>query len=100
MALRHTPCFAGYVPVKMVPRAGAHTGWLQKAFRNSTPREAIRSRFGVRFIGLSPMAPTQSQRNWSLMTRRTFGRAAPEGVCAGAPQREARRKTRGGGSGG
>ena len=35
-------------PVKKQPRAGAHTGWLTIAERNSTPRRASASRFGVR----------------------------------------------------
>ena len=63
MAFFQTPCRAGYWPVKMLPRAGAQTGWLQNAERKRTPCPAMRSRFGVRFMGLSPMAPTQSQRN-------------------------------------
>src|SRR5215831_8689262 len=31
------------------------------------------SRFGVRFIGVSPAAPSASQRNWSAMMMRIFG---------------------------
>src|SRR5262249_40889645 len=54
------------------------------ALRKSTPRLDISSRFGVRFIGLSPAAPMQSQRNWSLMTSRMLGRAALDAVCAAA----------------
>ena len=48
------------------------------AERKRTPRAAMRSRLGVRFMGLSPMAPMQSQRNWSEITRITLGRAAAE----------------------
>src|SRR5664279_3863792 len=73
-AFRHTPCLPGYWPVKMLARAGAHTGWLEIAWRNSTPRAAIWSRLGVRFMGLRPAAPIQSQRNWSEITRTMFGR--------------------------
>src|SRR5215470_4940707 len=76
MALRHTPWRQGYWPVKMLARAGAQTGWLANAERKRTPREAMRSRFGVRFMGLTPMAPMQSQRNWSEMTRTILGRVA------------------------
>src|SRR4051794_33465249 len=56
------------------------------AERNRQPRDAMRSRFGVRFMGLSPMAPMQSQRNWSEMMRRTLGRAPPLAVCAAAEE--------------
>src|SRR5664280_1019233 len=61
----------------MLARAGAHTGWLEMAWRNNTPRAAIRSRLGVRFMGLSPIAPMQSQRNWSEITRTMLGRRTP-----------------------
>src|ERR1017187_9602108 len=61
----------------MLAPAGAHTGWLEMAWRNNTPRAAIRSRLGVRFMGLSPIAPMQSQRNWSEITRTMLGRLTP-----------------------
>src|SRR5664280_477181 len=61
----------------MLARAGAHTGWLEMAWRNNTPRAAIRSRLGVRFMGLSPIAPMQSQRNWSEITRTMLGLLTP-----------------------
>ena len=70
--------------MKMLPRAGAHTGWFEKADRNSTPCPAMASRLGVKFMGLSPMAPTQSQRNWSEMIRTILGRFTFPPVCAGA----------------
>src|SRR5947209_19026783 len=76
MAFFQTPWRAGYWPVKMLPRAGAQTGWLQKALRKRTPWLAMRSRLGVRFMGLRRMAPTQSQRNWSERMRTMLGRAA------------------------
>src|ERR1035437_6071448 len=68
----------------MLARSGAHTGWLEIAWRNITPREAIWSRLGVRFMGLRPMAPTQSQRNWSEITRTMLGRLTPPPVWAAA----------------
>src|SRR4051812_1860436 len=77
-----TPCLLGYWPVNMLARAGAQTGWLQNAERNITPWRAIASRFGVRFIGFKPIAPMQSQRNWSEMIRTILGRSA--GGSAGA----------------
>src|SRR5581483_9772743 len=63
----------------MVARAGAQTGWLEQAERNITPRDAMASRLGVRFIGFAPMAPMQSARNWSEMIRRILGRVPPCG---------------------
>src|ERR1700709_1616765 len=54
------------------------------AERKRQPRDAMRSRFGVRFMGLSPMAPMQSQRNWSEMIMRTLGRATLPTFCAPA----------------
>ena len=57
MALRQTPWRLGYWPVKMLPRAGAHTGWLQKAERNRTPRggHAVQVRREVH--GVEPHGP-------------------------------------------
>src|ERR1019366_9092127 len=94
-AFFHTPCLLGYWPVKMLARAGAHTGWLEIAWRNITPREAIWSRLGVRFMGLRPMAPTQSQRNWSENPKTDLGRLAPGpvwGVAVGATGRRGRNR--------
>src|SRR5215471_14323401 len=101
MALRQTPWRQGYCPVKMLARAGAHTGWFENAERNSTPRAAMRSIFGVRPIGFAPMAPTQSARNWSEMMRTIFGLeiwacgcacAADAITAAGMPASSSRRE--------
>src|SRR5271157_692154 len=70
----------------MLPRAGAHTGWFENADRNRTPRPAMASRLGVKFMGLRPMAPTQSQRNWSDMIRTILGRFTLPPVCADAAE--------------
>ena len=64
-------------------RPGAHTGWLQIAERNRTPRWAMASMWGARFMGLRRMAPTQSQRNWSETIRTPFGRSSLRLVCGG-----------------
>src|SRR5665213_1967371 len=87
MPFFQTPCRLGYWPVRMLPRAGAQTGWLQIAELKMVPRPAISSRFGVRFIGFRPAAPMQSQRNWSEKTMMIFGFSGlvvAEGACGAA----------------
>ena len=41
-------------------------------------------------MGLSPMAPMQSQRNWSEISRMMLGRSPRAAVCAGAAASGAR----------
>src|SRR6185437_3289533 len=83
IAFFQVPCLLGYRLVRMLPRAGAQTGWAQMADVNIVPCVAISSRFGVSPIGFSPAAPMQSPRNWSEKMMTTFGFAA-ELVCAAA----------------
>ena len=61
-------------PVRMLARQGLHFGFEVKAFLNSTPSRATRSKFGVSSSGL-PWTPVLSQRCWSVKKTTTFGRS-------------------------
>src|SRR6185437_11900595 len=57
----------------MLDRDGLHSGAWQWALRNSVPREARPSMFGVFACGCPPRQPTQSFRS-SMAMKRTLGR--------------------------
>ena len=75
----HPPARWTYCPVRKLARLGEQSGVVTKKLRKRTPSRARRSRCGVRANGW-PVAPSESQRWSSVMTKTMFGRRA----CAAA----------------
>ena len=78
MLLRKQPFVVGHWPVWKAARAGPQTGWQVTAEARWVPRSAMRSKFGVRPIGL-PCRDDVSKRCWSVKNTITllFGTVGP-----------------------
>ena len=66
------PVVEGRSPVSRLARDGLHRGDWQCALRNTVPRAARRSMFGVCACGWPPRQPTQSFKS-SMAMKRTLG---------------------------
>ena len=74
MPLHVTPCVDGYVPVRIVARAGWHSGFCVRAAEKRVPCAANASSRGRGRRAALPSTPSVSARCWSVVMSSTFMR--------------------------